>query len=223
MVECKRPSAACLFLASYIGILSRAGVNQRGVTTWTSREKRRSAPVSASERVSQSKCGVGDSENQSKPPRLPQRESLCCSSVQSSVRLHRQAPGHRTTKTNRSWYRWHRPIANMQQALARDRGVRRHRRRRRARRSQDDALDAVIDVDQENDETTRQRRTSSTRAPSPLCNLEDASEGGRDDRGVPYHAESTLSSAQVLKRMPRRMPTTDDIVLASPPPQILNA
>ena len=25
------------------------------------------------------------------------------------------------------------------------------------------------------------------------------SEGGRDDRGVPYHAESTLSSAQVLK------------------------
>ena len=150
MVECKRPSAACLFLASYIGILSRAEVNQSGVTTWTSREKRRSAPVSASERVSQSKCGVGDSENQSKPPRLPQRESLCCSSVQSSVRLHRQAPGHRTTKTNRSWYRWHRPIANMQQqALARDRGVRRHRRRRRARRSQDDALDAVIDVDQE--------------------------------------------------------------------------
>ena len=25
------------------------------------------------------------------------------------------------------------------------------------------------------------------------------SEGGRDDRGVPYHAEPTLSSAQVLK------------------------
>ena len=28
---------------------------------------------------------------------------------------------------------------------------------------------------------------------------EHASEGGRDDRGVPYHAESTLSGAQVLK------------------------
>ena len=28
---------------------------------------------------------------------------------------------------------------------------------------------------------------------------EHASEGGRDDRGVPYHAESTLSSAQVLQ------------------------
>ena len=28
---------------------------------------------------------------------------------------------------------------------------------------------------------------------------EHPSEGGRDDRGVPYHAESTLSSAQVLK------------------------
>lgn len=28
---------------------------------------------------------------------------------------------------------------------------------------------------------------------------EHTSEGGRDDRGVPYHAESTLSSAQVLK------------------------
>ena len=28
---------------------------------------------------------------------------------------------------------------------------------------------------------------------------EHSSEGGRDDRGVPYHAESTLSSAQVLK------------------------
>ena len=27
----------------------------------------------------------------------------------------------------------------------------------------------------------------------------DTSEGGRDDRGVPYHAESTLSSAQVLR------------------------
>ena len=27
---------------------------------------------------------------------------------------------------------------------------------------------------------------------------ERTSEGGRDDRGVPYHAESTLSSAQVL-------------------------
>ena len=36
---------------------------------------------------------------------------------------------------------------------------------------------------------------------------EHTSEGGRDDRGVPYHAESTLSSAQVLKygyvRFPR--------------------
>ena len=29
---------------------------------------------------------------------------------------------------------------------------------------------------------------------------EHTSEGGRDDRGVPYHAESALSSAQVLKR-----------------------
>ena len=29
--------------------------------------------------------------------------------------------------------------------------------------------------------------------------FEHPSEGGRDDRGVPYHAESTLSSAQVLK------------------------
>ena len=29
---------------------------------------------------------------------------------------------------------------------------------------------------------------------------EHTSEGGRDDRGVPYHAESTLSSAQVLKK-----------------------
>ena len=28
------------------------------------------------------------------------------------------------------------------------------------------------------------------------------SEGGRDDRGVPYHAESTLSSAQMLKYIP---------------------
>ena len=28
---------------------------------------------------------------------------------------------------------------------------------------------------------------------------EHTSEGGRDDRGVPYHEESTLSSAQVLK------------------------
>ena len=28
---------------------------------------------------------------------------------------------------------------------------------------------------------------------------EHTSEGGRDDRGVPYHAEPTLSSAQVLK------------------------
>jgi len=29
---------------------------------------------------------------------------------------------------------------------------------------------------------------------------EHTSEGGRDDRGVPYHAESTLSGAQVLKQ-----------------------
>ena len=28
------------------------------------------------------------------------------------------------------------------------------------------------------------------------------SEGGRDDRGVPYHAEPALSSAQVLKNHP---------------------
>ena len=32
---------------------------------------------------------------------------------------------------------------------------------------------------------------------------EHTSEGGRDDRGVPYHAESTLSSAQVLKHSGR--------------------
>ena len=32
---------------------------------------------------------------------------------------------------------------------------------------------------------------------------EHTSEGGRDDRGVPYHAEPTLSSAQVLKMMER--------------------
>ena len=30
---------------------------------------------------------------------------------------------------------------------------------------------------------------------------EHTSEGGRDDRGVPYHAESALSSAQVLNRL----------------------
>ena len=30
---------------------------------------------------------------------------------------------------------------------------------------------------------------------------EHTSEGGRDDRGVPYHAESALSSAQVLKEV----------------------
>jgi len=30
---------------------------------------------------------------------------------------------------------------------------------------------------------------------------EHTSEGGRDDRGVPYHAESTLSSAQVLNNI----------------------
>ena len=30
---------------------------------------------------------------------------------------------------------------------------------------------------------------------------EHTSEGGRDDRGVPYHAESTLSSAQVLNKL----------------------
>ena len=33
---------------------------------------------------------------------------------------------------------------------------------------------------------------------------EHSSEGGRDDRGVPYHAESTLSSAQMLKCSPSR-------------------
>ena len=45
------------------------------------------------------------------------------------------------------------------------------------------------------------------RAPRP-CTVfvmtppnEHTREGGRDDRGVPYHAESTLSSAQVLKVM----------------------
>jgi len=42
----------------------------------------------------------------------------------------------------------------------------------------------------------------------PVCTVfvmtppnEHTSEGGRDGRGVPYHAESTLSSAQVLKRV----------------------
>ena len=34
---------------------------------------------------------------------------------------------------------------------------------------------------------------------------EHTSEGGRDDRGVPYHAESTLSSAQVLKAVAGRV------------------
>ena len=34
---------------------------------------------------------------------------------------------------------------------------------------------------------------------------EHTSEGGRDDRGVPYHAESTLSSAQVLKPRGQRL------------------
>ena len=33
---------------------------------------------------------------------------------------------------------------------------------------------------------------------------EHTSEGGRDDRGVPYHAESALSSAQVLKQKRKR-------------------
>jgi len=36
---------------------------------------------------------------------------------------------------------------------------------------------------------------------------EHTSEGGRDDRGVPYHAESTLSSAQVLKCQDNPLPT----------------
>ena len=34
---------------------------------------------------------------------------------------------------------------------------------------------------------------------SDAMDNEHTSEGGRDDRGVPYHAESALSSAQVLK------------------------
>ena len=39
---------------------------------------------------------------------------------------------------------------------------------------------------------------------------EHTSEGGRDDRGVPYHAESTLSSAQVLKALqPNRREGSD--------------
>ena len=47
---------------------------------------------------------------------------------------------------------------------------------------------------------------------------EHTSEGGRDDRGVPCHAEPTLSSAQVLKTKHnsrpsiyfRRLPEADD-------------
>ena len=42
---------------------------------------------------------------------------------------------------------------------------------------------------------------------NPLCN-EHTSEGGRDDRGVPYHAESTLSSAQVLSSVHPCLSTT---------------
>ena len=39
---------------------------------------------------------------------------------------------------------------------------------------------------------------------------EHTSEGGRDDRGVPYHAESTLSSAQVLKGAHRELRKSGD-------------
>merc|ERR1712086_298107 len=55
------------------------------------------------------------------------------------------------------------------------------------------------------DKTKVRRVSISTKAPRS-CTVfvmtppnELTSEGGRDDRGVPYHAESTLSSAQVLK------------------------
>jgi len=41
----------------------------------------------------------------------------------------------------------------------------------------------------------RVRRNAYPTAPGPVENSH-TSEGGRDDRGVPYHAESTLSSAQ---------------------------
>ena len=44
---------------------------------------------------------------------------------------------------------------------------------------------------------------------------EHASEGGRDDRGVPYHAESTLSSAQVLKLRPIAVRENDAVVSGS--------
>ena len=46
-----------------------------------------------------------------------------------------------------------------------------------------------------------------------LCPNEHTSEGGRDDRGVPYHAESTLSSAQVLKKLTLR---TFSVISLSP-------
>ena len=56
---------------------------------------------------------------------------------------------------------------------------------------------------------------------------EHTSEGGRDDRGVPYHAESTLSSAQVLKCwvglwfgwvVPREVGSSARRVRSRPPP-----
>ena len=49
---------------------------------------------------------------------------------------------------------------------------------------------------------TRERERSCTVfvMTPPDEHTRERDEGGRDDRGVPYHAESTLSSAQVLKR-----------------------
>ena len=44
---------------------------------------------------------------------------------------------------------------------------------------------------------------------------EHTSEGGRDDRGVPYHAESTLSGAQVLKKPKGGMSGEDFCSLAA--------
>jgi len=134
---------------------------------WTSREKRRSAPVSASERVSQSKCGVGDSENQSKPPRLPQRESLCCSSVQSSDLSEASPSGSRPPDNQNKpfMYRWHRTIANMQQALARDIAE-------CGDTVGDDALDAVKTIDVDQGTTRRQDKDGRQVRGRPLSPLQ---------------------------------------------------
>ena len=48
------------------------------------------------------------------------------------------------------------------------------------------------------DDDTHERHTDTNKLTMTPPH-EHTSEGGRDDRGVPYHAEPTLSSAQVLK------------------------